>query len=187
MELSQEFDAFVEACIPLAANADHAGVQRLLTDLISDHADFAANVPQFGEVKPSPLGWTLGGEYVHHTSDELTVMVLDTLPGVLQPPHDHAMHAIIGVFQGCEEQRFFARTNTGVVPAAGRTLEAGDVVVLGEQAIHAISAPQGQPARAVHVYFGDIYAAERALFDPDSLEPLPYTAERYDELCRPAS
>ena len=101
-----------------------------------------------------------------HRSDDLTIMVLDTLPGVLQPAHDHAMNAFIGVFEGCEEQRFWARTATGVESATGRLLEAGEVVALGERAIHAISAPAGVRARAVHVYLGDIYDVERSVFDP---------------------
>ena len=81
---------------------------------------------------------------------------------------------------------FFARSNDGIAPAAGRTLEAGDVIVLGEQAIHAISAPAARPARAIHVYFGDIYTVDRSLFHPDTLEPIPYDGDRYDELCRAA-
>ena len=186
MKTPDSLDAFVEACIPLAEALDHQEVARLLGELISDHTDFAASVPVFGDLEPSPLGWTLGGEHICHQSDQLTVMVLDTLPGVLQPPHDHAMNAIIGVFEGCEEQRFFARTDDGIVPAAGRNLEAGDVIVLGERAIHAISAPPDRAARAIHVYFGDIYAVDRSLFHPESLEPQPYTAEAYDQFCRPA-
>lgn len=183
MDTPRELDAFVEACIPLAATKSHPAVNQLLQALVAD-PDFAASVAPFEEVETSERGWTLGGEHVCYQTDELTVMVLDTLPGVLQPPHDHAMHAIIGVFEGCEDQRFFARTDAGVTAAAGRSLEAGDVVVLGEQSIHAISSPTGRAARAVHVYFGDIYAVERSLFHPDTLQPHPYTAERYDEFCR---
>ena len=122
-----------------------------------------------------------------HQTDELTVMVLDTLPGVLQPPHDHSMNAIIGVFEGCEEQRFYARSDRGVTPAAERTLEAGDVIVLGERAIHAIGSPPGHPARAIHVYLGDIYAVDRSLFHPDTLEVHTYDGDRYDDFCRPAA
>jgi len=111
-------------------------------------------------------------------------MVLDTLPGVLQPPHDHTMHAIIGVFEGCEDQRFFSRTTDGIAPATGRRLEAGDVMVLGERAVHAISSPQGRQARAIHVYFGNIYDVDRSIFDPESLEEFEMTEARYDEFCR---
>jgi predicted metal-dependent enzyme (double-stranded beta helix superfamily) len=183
MEIPASLVAFIETCKPLAAERDHHSISELLEKLLAE-PDFATEVPPFLNVEPSPLGWTLGGEHVCYKSDELTVMVLDTLPGVLQPPHDHEMHAIIGVFEGCEEQRFFARGDQGVTQAAGRTLHAGDVMVLGERAIHAISSPAGQPARAVHVYFGDIYDVERSLFNPETLEECRFTAETYDDFCR---
>ncbi len=186
MEIPTELKNFVQACVPLAASHEHGGVKRLLTELIAEPS-FASSIPPFGEVETSPRGWTLGGEFVCHKADDLTVMILDTLPGVEQPPHDHEMHAIIGVFEGCEDQRFFARSSEGVTPAAGRSMEAGDVVVLGEQSIHAISSPAGRAARAIHVYFGDIYDVERSLFHPDTLEQHPFTGELYDEFCRPAS
>ncbi len=185
MIMPDALDSFVAACVPLASDRDHNAVSALLEDLIADHTSFAASVPQFPELEPSSRGWTLGGEHICHQSDELTVIVLDTLPGVLQPPHDHSMHAIIGVFEGREDQRFFSRADDGLRPAAGRSLEAGDVIVLGERAVHAISSPEGQAARAIHVYFGDIYDVERSLFHPETLEEHPYSGDLYDEFCRP--
>jgi len=163
-------------------------VAALLRELVADAAQLAASVPPFSddEVKTSTRGFRLGGEHVLHRSDDLTIMVLDTLPGVLQPAHDHAMNAFIGVFEGCEEQRFWARTATGIESATGRLLEAGEVVALGERAIHAISAPAGVRARAVHVYLGDIYDVERSVFEPDTMVEHPMTSDRYDEFCRPA-
>ncbi len=157
----------------------------LLSELVADHAALVASIPAFPEQPASARGWTLGGEHICHQADDLTIMVLDTLPGVLQPPHDHAMTAIIGVFQGQEDQRFYARSDTGVSLTRQRSLLPGDTIVLGENAIHAISAPADRPARAVHVYFGDIYAVDRSLFHPDTLQAHPYTGDRYDEFCRP--
>ncbi len=186
MELPSTLITFVESCIPLAKTQNHEAVATLLRALICD-TNFAPTVPPFTDVESSSLGWTLGGEHLCHRTDELTVMVLDTLPGVVQPPHDHEMRAIIGVFDGVEEQRFFARSATGATPTPGRTLEAGDVMVLGERAIHAISAPRDQPARAIHVYFGDIYKVERSLFHPETLEEHAYSGDLYDEFCRPAT
>lgn len=186
MHTPPALDAFVDACVPLARARDHDAVAGLLRELI-DVEGFAASVPAFGDVETSERGWTLGGEHVCHQTTELTVMVLDTLPGVMQPPHDHEMRAIIGVFEGAEEQRFFARATDGATPTPGRTLEARDVMVLGERAIHAISSPEGRAARAIHVYFGDIYDVERSLFHPETLEPHPYSGDLYDEFCRPAT
>jgi predicted metal-dependent enzyme (double-stranded beta helix superfamily) len=184
MDTPRPLDEFVDHCGRLAPSGDHDGIAALLRELVSDPAEFGASVPPLAG-EPSARGWQLGGEHVCHRSDDLTVMVLDTLPGVAQPPHEHLMNAIIGVFDGCEEQRFFRRTDEGIAPASGRSLEAGEVMVLGERAIHAISAPEGRTARAIHVYLGDIYRVERSLFHPESLAEFAYTADLYDEFCRP--
>jgi len=183
MQAPPALDAFIDACIPLAVDRDHDAVSRLLAELIATDG-FAASVPRFGEIAPSAQGWTLGGEHVCHQTDELTVMVLDTLPGVIQPPHNHEMHAIIGVFEGREDQRFFATTTSGVTPTTQQALVAGDTIVLGERAVHAISSPVGQAARAIHVYFGNIYEVERSLFHPETLEAHPYSGDLYDQFCR---
>lgn len=189
MENTPVLDQLVARCKQaVAGDRAREEISAVMNALFEDPATLAATIPRFGddEVATSERGFRLGGEHVCHQSPELTVMVLDTLAGVMQPPHDHNMVAMIGVFEGCEEQRFWARADDGVTPAAGRILEAGEVVVLGERAIHAISAPEHAPARAIHVYLGDIYDVERSVFDPDTLEEHPMTSDRYDEFCRPA-
>ncbi|MDG1368414.1 MAG: hypothetical protein P8I99_02655 [Acidimicrobiales bacterium] len=172
----------------VAGDRAREDISAVMNALFEDPATLAATIPRFrdDEVATSPRGFRLGGEHICYQSSDLTVMVLDTLPGVLQPPHDHNMVALIGVFEGCEEQRFWARAEGGITPAAGRMLEAGEVVVLGERAIHAISAPAHTPARAIHVYLGNIDGVDRSVFDPDTLEEHPMSSERYDGYCRPA-
>lgn len=185
MQMPAAIDEFVDACRAVVADGEsvRARLAGLVADLVADHEALAAAVPAFGDVPASPRGWRLGGEHVCHQAGDLTVMVLDTLPGIAQPPHDHAMTAIIGVFEGCENQRFWSRTPDGIEAAAGRALSAGQSVTLGERAIHAISA-SGRPARAVHVYLGDIYAVDRSIFDPETLTEYPMTDDRYDEFCQ---
>ncbi|MEM8705876.1 MAG: hypothetical protein AAGE98_05420 [Actinomycetota bacterium] len=189
METPAVLEAFVETCKRAVKGDDaRATIHAAMTELFADPATLAAGIPAFAaaDVETSPRGFRLGGEALLHQAADLSVMVLGTLPGVVQPPHDHEMVAMIGVFEGCEEQRFWARTDDGIEPAAGRMLEAGEVMVLGERTIHAISSPPHEDARAIHVYLGDIYAIERSVFDPDTLQEHPMTSERYDEFCRPA-
>ena len=183
----EEFTADCRAAVDTGTDVPRT-IAGLVRELIADPAALAAAVPAFGddEVPTSERGFRLGGEAVLHQAEDLTVMVLDTLPGVIQPPHDHEMNAFIGVFEGCEEQRFWTRTGDGVEATTGRVLEAGEMVALGERAIHAISSPPGQAARAVHVYLGDIYGVERSVFDPETMAEHPMTSARYDEFCRPA-
>jgi len=182
-------EAFVQTC-KLAVTGDSAReeIRAAMDELFADPDALAAGIPAFrdDEVATSPRGFRLGGELTLHQAPDLTVLLLDTLPGVVQPPHDHAMIAMIGVFEGCEEQRFWARTDDGIEQAAGRMLETGEVVTLGERAIHAISAPAHAPARAIHVYLGNISDIDRSIFHPDTLEEFPFEEDRYDEFCRTA-
>ena len=92
---------------------------------------------------------------------------------------------MIGVFEGCEEQRFWARTDDGIEPVAGRLLEAGEAAVLGERAIHAISAPEHQDARAIQAP-PNISDVDRSVFDPETLEEHLFESDRYDAFCRPS-
>ena len=185
MQMPPVIDEFVAACRTVVAEGGDVRprLAKLVADLVDDHEALAAAVPAFADAPTSARGWQLGGEHICHQAEDLTVMVLDTLPGVAQPPHDHAMTAIIGVFEGCEDQRFWGRTDTGIEPAADRALAAGESITIGERGIHAISATDG-PARAVHVYLGDIYAVDRSIFDPETLAEHPMTDDRYDEFCR---
>lgn len=184
MSLPAPLGEFIEACVRLSSTGDHAAASRLLGALIRDHEAMAATLSHFDSTATSEPGWTLGREHIYYSSSELTIAVIETLPGILQPPHDHTMHAIIGVFEGREDQRFFSRTADGVVPLSSRSVVAGEVIVLGERAIHAISSPNGETARAIHVYFGDIYAVKRSVYHPESFERYDFTTDRYDQFCR---
>ena len=187
MQTPPVLEDLVDTCkAAVASDSPRNVIHDAMRQLFADPTALAFQIPQFSddEAESSPLGWRLGGEHVVYRDQDLTVIVLDTLPGVVQPPHEHNMNVFIGVFEGCEEQRFWKRTDDGIVAAPGRSLEAGDILSLGVQGIHAISAPIGQPARAVHVYLGDIYDVEHSVFHPNSLIEHPMTSERYDEFCR---
>ncbi len=189
METPAVLTAFVDTCRHAVQGDDaRATIHAAMTELFADPAAWAAGIPAFtaDDIATGPRGFRLGGETLLHQAADLSVMVLGTLPGVIQPPHDHEMVAMIGVFEGCEEQRFWARTDDGIEPVAGRLLEAGEVMVLGERAIHAISAPEHQDARAIHVYLGNISEVDRSVFDPETLEEHPFESDRYDAFCRPA-
>ena len=117
-----------------------------------------------------------------YEADDLTIVVVHTKPGVVQPPHDHLMTAIIGQWAGCEQHRMWRRAADGLDPAPPVALEAGNVLTLGPAAVHAISADD-EWARAVHVYLGNLGAAGRSLFHPETLAEEPLDMDRYVEFC----
>ena len=117
METPAVLTTFVDTCKQAVQGDDaRATIHAAMQELFADPAALAAGIPAFtaDDIATSPRGFRLGGEALLHQADDLSVMVLGTLPGVIQPPHDHEMVAMIGVFEGCEEQRFWARTDDGI-------------------------------------------------------------------------
>jgi predicted metal-dependent enzyme (double-stranded beta helix superfamily) len=85
------------------------------------------------------------------------------------------MWAVIGTYDGQENNTFFRRSGKGLEKAGGKDLKTGDVVVLGEDAIHAIENPLDRPSCAIHVYGGDLLDfSSRSTWNPFTFEEHPY-------------
>jgi predicted metal-dependent enzyme (double-stranded beta helix superfamily) len=54
---------------------------------------------------------------------------------------------------------------------------AGDVLVLGDDAIHAVANSRRELAVALHVYGGDFFTVERSEWDPATYEERPRDLE----------
>jgi predicted metal-dependent enzyme (double-stranded beta helix superfamily) len=80
------------------------------------------------------------------------------------------MWAVIGTYQGCEENRLFARANDGLEVVEEFQLRAGDVRVLDADAIHSVQITSDDYLGAVHVYGGDLLGVPRSSWDADGVE-----------------
>jgi predicted metal-dependent enzyme (double-stranded beta helix superfamily) len=118
------------------------------------------------------------GLFTLHQSPELTILNVIWAPGMSIYPHDHRMWAVIGVYEGREDNAFFRRTANGLVQASARQLEAGDTVLLGAPTIHSVTNPLGRFTCALQVYGGDFFNVPRSEFDPATLEERPFDIER---------
>ena len=59
--------------------------------------------------------------------------------------------------------------------AGGKNLKTGDVLVLGEDAIHAIANPLDRVSCAIHIYGGDLLNfSRRSAWNPFTFEEHPY-------------
>lgn len=114
-----------------------------------------------------------GGITVLHRAPELTVLHIAWTPGMQLNPHEHAMFAVVGMYGGQEDNAFFRRAAGGLEPAGGRELEAGNVLVMGDDTIHAVANPRREFAVALHVYGGDFFDAVRSEWDPTTFEERP--------------
>ncbi|MDQ1403283.1 MAG: hypothetical protein QOG03_1599 [Actinomycetota bacterium] len=116
----------------------------------------------------------VGGLGVIHRSPTLTILNVVWSPATHMPPHDHRMSAGIVVYGGREDNDFYRRPpaangtrGDGVEPAGGRTLTAGDVLMLGDDAIHGVRSHPDRYTGAIHVYAGDFFDRERCMWSPE--------------------
>ncbi len=162
--MALEIDDIVSRC--RSARAEHTpqlAIRDVLTELVADPRAVAGAV---GAV-------TEGGIRVLHRADDLTVLHIAWTPGMRLMPHNHAMFAVVGMYGGQEDNAFFRRTAGGLEAAGGRELPAGDVLVMGDDAIHAVANTRTEYAVALHVYGGDFFAGERSEWDPETFVERP--------------
>ena len=100
------------------------------------------------------------------------------------PPHDHLMWAVIGVYQGQEDNTFWRDQDGNLQEMGGVSLTKGDVRKLGADAVHSVRNPSLQLCGAIHVYGGDFFGAipRRHSWNPETLERGPYDYEFINSL-----
>ena len=105
----------------------------------------------------------------------LSVADVTTPPGLKSPAHNHKMWAVIGVYDGQEQNRFFSYEDGQLHEKGERLLTEGDVAVLGAEAVHAIANPLNQTSSAIHVYGGDLVERDdRSMWNPHTGEHEEY-------------
>jgi len=98
-----------------------------------------------------------------YRASHLTILHVVWRPEMKVPPHDHRMWAVIGVYGGCEVNRFWCRTKGSGLHSTGEAAFcAGDAVVLDADVIHSVANPLAHNTGSIHVYGGDFVAIERS-------------------------
>jgi predicted metal-dependent enzyme (double-stranded beta helix superfamily) len=102
---------------------------------------------------------------------DLTVLKAVWAPHMRIRPHNHLMWAAIALYHGEEENTFYRRTDDGIIAANGRVIATGEVALLGEDVIHAVSNPSGSFSAGIHVYGGDLtHRVDRSEWDDADVE-----------------
>jgi predicted metal-dependent enzyme (double-stranded beta helix superfamily) len=123
-------------------------------------------------LRPAEGGLTL----LQHDPD-LTVLHVVWAPGMRLFPHDHRMWAAIGIYAGQEDNAFYRRSAPGartLIESGGKEVATGDVLVLGDDAIHSVFNPKDHLTAAIHVYGGDFVNEPRSQWGPGPREERPY-------------
>jgi len=154
-----------------AALAEHTpalAVRDVLDELVNDPGALAGAL---GRVER-------GGITTLHNAADLTILHVAWTPGMALNPHEHRMWAVIGMYGGQEDNAFYRRVPGGLEPSGGRELPCGDVLVLGDDVVHAVANSRREFAVALHVYGGDFFSVERSEWEFDTYEERPRDFER---------
>ncbi len=164
-----DIDAFIQSCKEAAAR--DKGVKRV-REIMRETASKPHDITKrLGEPNKG------GIETLYHGED-LTILNIVWAPQMSVPPHNHLMWAIIGIYQGAEDNIFW-RNKDGVLEAAGaEALRAGDVGTLGKDIIHSVNNPTDSYTGALHVYGGDFFGVTRSDWDASTLTERPFDIER---------
>lgn len=119
-----------------------------------------------------------GAVQVLHNASDLTVLNVIWSPNQVTLAHNHRMAAVIGMYGGREDNMFWRRipnpAKFQIEAAGGQALGSGDVAVLGRDVIHSVINPLAKLSCAIHVYDGDFLAAERSMWNSETLTEEPY-------------
>jgi predicted metal-dependent enzyme (double-stranded beta helix superfamily) len=173
-------DRFVAECREaVATDPSHKAVREVTARAIRDPASVLHGL---GEP-------TRAGIELLYRSPEITVLNVVWGPRMSVFPHNHTMWAIIGLYTGREDNIFWRRMpgaeERQIEAAAARSLCAGDVDVLGRDIIHSVLNPIDRLTGAIHIYGGDLVAAERREWNAETLQEGPFdygrAQQRFDD------
>ena len=124
------------------------------------------------------------GERVLYQAIDLTVLNVRIPPGYRTPPHDHTLWAVVGIYDGQEDNTFYGLEDGRLRAIEQHEVRAPGVLTLDGGTIHAIANPLAQTTSGLHVYGGHLDDAPRSLWDPDTHEPELFTRDRAMQISR---
>ena len=144
---------FVSDCRSAAAERDASGAVREIVQAALTH----------GPAIDAELGTNiLGKRDSLYSSPELTVERLEWPAGLQCTPHEHRTWAVVGIYTGTEVNWLYHRTAPGLAKQSTLTLDAGNVLVLDDTAIHAVANPGPHRTVGLHIYGADLAATKRS-------------------------
>ncbi len=124
------------------------------------------------------------GERVLYQDNDLTVLNVRIPPGFRSPPHNHTLWAVVGIYEGQEDNTFYRLVDGQVRSIERHEVRAPGVLTLDGNTIHAIANPLAQLTCGLHVYGGHLDDAPRSLWDPETQHAEPFTRERAMQISR---
>ena len=154
---------FIEA---IKAAHETGGANRVRETLARFLADWQGPPPWIGALERGDFS-------VIYRDDALTIMNIIWPPGIITEPHNHNSWAVIGIYQGREDNLLWARDGDGIKPVGALTLSAGDTHAMSREDIHTAFNPSQSLTGAIHIYEGDFLTTPKREWDPVTHEERP--------------
>ena len=156
--------SFVDQCrSALQSDDPPSAVAELLRDALGDRDAVAAAIREWRATG----GGAFGAIY---RARDLTILHASVTPGFESPRHNHTMWAVIGVYEGQEDNAFYRSADGGLEEVGRTAICVGDAKVLAPDVIHRIANHSSTPLQAIHVYGGDLLGTARSMWDDDTGE-----------------
>jgi predicted metal-dependent enzyme (double-stranded beta helix superfamily) len=118
------------------------------------------------------------GRWIEHDEDEmllasspeLTVYHIALSPRIHYPPHEHRVPAMIGLYQGTETSFSYRRDGKALIQTERHDHAAPCAAAWPADVIHSVVNMGSARSAAIHIYFGDLTAVERSIWDLDLRE-----------------
>ena len=156
-----DLERFAAACVA-AEGRDH--VVELVRDAVARRDEVLRAIGPVEEMYSRFL----------HASEARSGQIIGWAPGMMAPPHEHRMWAVIGTLGGQEDNGLHRRAAGGVERIGGVAIPEGEVVALDDDVIHDVRNPRDAFTVAIHVYGGDSQHAPRGIWTP-----VPGAEERF--------
>jgi predicted metal-dependent enzyme (double-stranded beta helix superfamily) len=101
------------------------------------------------------------------------------IPHLISPPHTHGTWAVVGLYEGQEDNIFYTRNNGNLAETGRKSLTPGEVALLTPDTIHAVSNPSSKPSLALHVYGADLFSTPRSMWNPWTMEESPFEINQF--------
>lgn len=162
-------EQFIERC----KDQPPSIVKKLLLEIMSDVEGLKqALVAAAGE---QTLGEGTGSDNIFFCSSTLTLLKATLPPRFKNPPHEHRMWAVVGIYEGQELNVFYRRKENGIEEISRQLVIGPEAIILEPDTIHSIENPLDRLSFGLHVYGGDVDRTERSIWNP-----LTLSEERYN-------
>ena len=149
-----------------------AQVKAILADTVKDPKWVASGMPDYED-----------DDVVLFEDDTISIWHCRFQIGQTVPAHDHQMVATIAVYDGAERNDMWVRNSDGSMKKQTEiSVEPGDVLQFGPNAIHSVGCQSDVNSCAIHVYLGKLTTVERSLFDVTTGESMPFDDDNYYQL-----